>query len=891
LQSKSNQKSASSDVGDQQRSERLSRDIEHVKKVQNAMLQIASLSSQVKDLGDFYKDLHNIVSQLMYANNFYIALLSNDKQFVKFVYFHDEEEDENFDPTSWEPDPIEAFKLTLTGYTIRTANALLADKSVLQSLEDRGEIKLRGRLASHWMGIPLKAHRETIGVLVIQSYSDDIKYTENDKELLIFVSQQIASVLKQKQYEQQLKDYNESLEQKVAQRTAMLQKINDDLEGEVKERERGEVLQAALFKISELTNTTRDIDEFYLSLHKIINGIMPSKNFYICTYDQSEHRIDFPYLIDEFDANTESRTLDDNIDIESCSPTERVLKTGKPILINKNNHQEWIDKNVFVGTIPETWLGVPLFHKDKDSVSGVLTVQSYLKGKSYTKLDEEILMFVAQQVSTALNRKRSADSLKKAHEELKAINDQLERRVEERTSELSVTNQTLKSMLDERNKMQKKLAFEAFHDSLTGLPNRALFTDRLEQVLKQRERNNDVSFSVLFLDLDRFKVINDSLGHLMGDALLQEVSHRLQECVRPEDTVARLGGDEFCILLKDIDNARDAAIIANRIIDAISKPFQLEEHTVFTSTSIGVTVSNDGYKAPDDVLRDADAAMYHAKEAGKARYELFDVDMHNNAMKRLRIENDLRNALQKNQIKVYYQPIVDLEQNKIIAFEALARWNHHELGFIPPDEFIPIAEETGMIHDIGQFILHHSLGTLKFWQTQYSQANDIAISVNFSSKQIEQHDLISEIELALQENELPSSSLKVEITEGLLIENEKLAQKLLKKLTESNIPVLLDDFGTGYSSLSYLHKFSLHTIKIDRSFINQMERSEEHLTIVKTIAFMCSHLKLGVIAEGVESDEHIKILKQLGILQAQGYRFSKPVPADEAQKLIVNFNA
>ena len=446
-------------------------------------------------------------------------------------------------------------------------------------------------------------------------------------------------------------------------------------------------------------------------------------------------------------------------------------------------------------------------------------------------------------------------------------------------------------MLDERNKMQKKLAYEAFHDSLTGLPNRALFTNRLEQILKQRERDHQVSFSVLFLDLDRFKVINDSLGHLMGDALLQEVAQRLEECVRPEDTVARLGGDEFCVLLKGVDNARDAAITADRIIDSISKPFQLNEQTVFTSTSIGVTISNDSYKKPDDVLRDADAAMYHAKESGKARYALFDVEMHNAAMKRLKIENDLRHALERNEIKVFYQPIIDLPTGRLVAFEALARWIHADLGFIPPDEFIPIAEETGMIHSIGQFILHHSLGTLKFWQTQYPQAKDISISVNFSSKQIEHHDLLSEIEMALNENQLPAKALKVEITEGLLIENAELAQQLLKSLAEQDIQVLLDDFGTGYSSLSYLHKFTLHTIKIDRSFIYQMDHSEEHHTIVKTIAYMCKHLKKGVIAEGVESEKHTKMLKELGIQHAQGYFYSRPVSGEDAKELIVKYNS
>jgi diguanylate cyclase (GGDEF)-like protein len=463
-------------------------------------------------------------------------------------------------------------------------------------------------------------------------------------------------------------------------------------------------------------------------------------------------------------------------------------------------------------------------------------------------------------------------------------------KVQNETLELSITNKTLQSMLDERNRMQKKLAFEAFHDSLTGLPNRALFTNRLEQILRQRERNPEVNFSVLFLDLDRFKVINDSLGHLMGDKLLQEVAARLEDCVRPKDTVARLGGDEFCVLLRDIGNERDAAVIASRIIEAIAKPFELQDQKVFTSTSIGITIGNHSYRSPEDVLRDADAAMYHAKEMGKARYALFDKDMHEAAMKRLTLENELRHALERNQIKVFYQPIVCLNSRRIIAFEALARWQHHELGMISPVDFIPIAEETGMIRDIGLFVLNHSLFTLKQWHLDIPQAADVAMSVNFSSKQIEHHDMLSEIKQSLKENQLEPHYLKVEITESLLIENARLAQQLLDGLSQLGVPVLLDDFGTGYSSLSYLHKFTLDTIKIDRSFIDPMDHSDKHLTIVKTIAYMSSQLKLGLIAEGVESERHVEILKELAIGQAQGYLFSKPVDAAEARDLLLKFN-
>ncbi|MGX5175369.1 bifunctional diguanylate cyclase/phosphodiesterase [Aliikangiella sp. IMCC44653] len=855
--------------------------------VQQAMLDIASLGGHVKNLHAFYQDIHQIISRLMYAENIYIALVSNDQEYVSFEYYCDEA-DENEDPTQWEPEPLSQFKRRLTGYILKTGQSLLADSAKLEELVKQGELEIHGQHASFWLGVPLIHDNQSIGVLAVQSYDDSIGYSDDDKRVLTFVAQQIASAIKQKIYEKQLTEINEKLEQKVADRTARLQKINLEMEVEIQERKRAEKLHAALFKISELTNTAKDLDEFYISLHKIIDGIMPSKNFYIAVVNEEKTQVNFPYFSDEYESDQSARPIDLTIPIEKLSPTEQVIKSGKPILINKNNRDKWVKSGTFKGMVPQTWLGVPL--TEKDTVFGVLTIQSYSEDKSYNQLDEEVMTFVSQQVSTALTRRKSSENLRKTHEQLKQINDELEQRVTERTNELSITNSSLKSMLNERQKMQEKLSHEAFHDNLTGLPNRSLFSERLHQVLKDSQRNINRDFSVFFLDLDRFKVINDSLGHLMGDQLLIKVSSRLLECVRPGDTVARLGGDEFCILLNNISKERDAAIIANRILAAISRPFMLKEQKVFTSTSIGITLNTKNYTNAEEVLRDADAAMYHAKAQGKDRYALFDIELHDNAMKRLRIESELRFAIEQSAIQVYYQPIIDLRNNKIVAFEALARWLHPELGFISPDEFIPIAEETGLIHSLGKLILKTALADLASWKKQTSVASNVTMSVNFSSKQIENHDLFNEIKSALSQCKVKATDLKVEITESLLIENAHLAQKLLKNFADTNIPVLLDDFGTGYSSLSYLHKFELDTIKIDRSFIYAIEKNDKHLAIVKTIAFMASHLNLNVIAEGVETLTHANILRELDIRFAQGYHFGKPSPAAEAYKLMCEVN-
>ncbi len=859
----------------------------NVEKLQKALLKIARLSSQVSRMRDFYQDLHIVISELINATNFYVALLTSDKQFVKFEYFYDEEDIE-LDPTSWEPEPIEAFKSTLTGYLFKTEQTLLLDEKLIKDLIDQGEISMRGKPTNHWLGVPLMVNNEMIGVMVTQTYDPDQNYTSQDKEVLTFVSQQVAAVLSQNKYQQQLRAYNEQLEFKVLQRTEMLQQINQDLEEKIREVEQSSAIQNAVFKISELANSSAELDEFYLSLHKIIDSIMHSKNFYICLYNSKTERLTFPYIIDEFDNDLFERDLKKDKPLEEQRPTERVLLSGQPLLINEENNSKWLEMQVIVGTFPETWLGVPLL-KDSEAI-GVLAIQSYVKGKSYTDLDKEILMYVGQQVATTIIRKKSTDALKKAHQKLKKANDELEKRVEERTNELSITNNTLKSMLDERNKMQKKLAFEAFHDNLTGLPNRALFINRLEQCIKQQRRNDKADYSVLFLDLDRFKVINDSLGHLVGDELLKQVAGRLEDCIRPQDTVARLGGDEFCILLRDVSDYTITAKIAERIVESIQEPFQVDESIIHTSTSVGVVIGNLNHLTSSDVLRDADSAMYHAKDSGKSRYVLFDAEMHQAALKRLKIESELRNAIKNHQISVYYQPILDLQTGHVVAFEALSRWFHEELGFISPAEFIPIAEETGLIHEIGLYVLHHSLGKLKYWRTLDERFENIAMSVNVSSQQIENRNLLDEIEMALQENQLPHSALKVEITESLLIENAELAEQLLSELTKRGVKVLMDDFGTGFSALSYLHKFSLSTIKIDRSFIKDMEANDKNMAIVSSIAFMCEKLNLDIIAEGVEEQVHVEILKELSINQAQGFLFSKPVDSEAAFALAQTTN-
>lgn len=439
--------------------------------------------------------------------------------------------------------------------------------------------------------------------------------------------------------------------------------------------------------------------------------------------------------------------------------------------------------------------------------------------------------------------------------------------------------------ISDRKSAEDLIRHAAFHDALTGLPNRTLFADRLSMAIERAKRTSDFRFAVIFLDLDRFKVLNDSLGHDCGDQLLIDLARRLENCIRTIDTVARLGGDEFVILLDGISSIADATMIAERIQKSLKEPFDFDGQKFFTTASMGIASSAQGYDRPEDILRDADTAMYKAKTAGKARHELFDVQMHTRALQALTVENELRNALDHGEIRPYYQPIVSLVSGEIVGFEALARWFHPERGLISPADFIPLAEDSGLIVPIGQLILNQACEQTAEWQRRFDRP-ELSISVNLSTKQFRQSNLISEVKKVIRRSGIGSGTLKLEITESMVIEDLVAAAEMLLQFQKLDIQISIDDFGTGYSSLSYLHRFTFDYLKIDRSFITRMTKDKESLGIVKTISTLAKELSKAVIAEGVETIQQRRILSLIGCQYAQGFLFSRAVNADEAGGLI-----
>jgi diguanylate cyclase (GGDEF)-like protein/PAS domain S-box-containing protein len=440
----------------------------------------------------------------------------------------------------------------------------------------------------------------------------------------------------------------------------------------------------------------------------------------------------------------------------------------------------------------------------------------------------------------------------------------------------------------ESRKLADKLLRDAFYDPLTGLPNRTLFMDRVGQWLRHAERHKERRFAVLLLDLDRFKLVNDSLGHNVGDQLLVETARRLQACVRPGDTVARLGGDEFAMLLSEVHDAAGAIHVAQRIQKGFRSPVKLGSREVFATLSTGIALGRARYSRPEDIVRDADTAMHRAKARGRDRQEVFDSLMHANAISRLQLETDLRLAIEREQIEVVYQPIVSLAGLNVCGFEALARWSHPERGAVSPGDFVPVAEETGLIVPIDRYVLRRTCRQMKEWKERHPHLPPLAASVNLSGREFSRPDLVDDVESALRDSGLEASALTLEVTESALMESAEFAAQMLWKLRMIGVKLSLDDFGTGYSSFNYLHRFPFNGLKIDRSFVKAMQSGGEGQEIVGAIVTLAHSLGLKVVAEGVETAEQLERLRALGCGYAQGYYFFRPATPEEMDNILAN---
>ena len=728
-------------------------------RVQKALFDISELASSVSHLNRLYSAIHEIIADFMNADNFFVAFYEQDNNLIDFAYFVDE-----FDEQTVRQLPAEDMMDGMTGFILRTGQHLFYKREEEERFAKEHGIKLVGSQPFELLGVPLKRGSQVIGAMVVQTYDEGIHYSQEDLEVLLFVSQHIVTTV------DRVKN-RELTERTIRDRTRQLRKINDDLQEEILERQKVEALQQALFEISELAaNLDGDMSVFYTSLHDILARLISAPNCYISTLSEDKQHLEFPYFSDKENESIESRPI-------GLGLTEFVLRTGQAELINPPRVLELAEAGEIDVSVAQTmlnsansWLGSPLIVDGE--ISGIIAVQTYGKHAKYTARDLELLRFVSHHIAVTMERKRSTEAIQR-------YNSELEARVKERTAELDQANTFLKQQIEERKEIELKLIHDAHHDSLTDLPNRAMFTSRLELAIASKQRYSDNLFAVLFIDLDRFKVINDTLGHHAGDEFLIEVARRIALCIRGHDLLDRLGGDEFVVLLDNFDEVSDVEEVASRIINSISEPFLLEGKEMYSGASIGIAHLEPYYRSADEVLRDADAAMYQAKTLGRGRFVMFDKSMRDRLIEELELENEFRRALREEEFDYFLQPVIDLRDDSALYHELYVRWSHPAYGKIAREQFRQVAEQSGLTLDLDLFQLRKACELLKHWRDSGEAPGRIA--VNVSINHLLQASMVNKMVALVENYEVSPHELVFEFDENDLNRRSQYILPAIKK--------------------------------------------------------------------------------------------------------------
>ncbi len=824
--------------------------VERTARLQRALYEIAEVASSELDMPEMLRRLHEVVGELMYAANFLIALYDDRREMLRFLYFADTRGGAQVELNHEYPAADIQSSLTLA--VIRHRRSAMGPSWRLREefgVAPESDLSRYGSESLAWLGVPMVADGRARGAVVVQSYVEGNAYTDDDRSLLGFVAQHILTALVRKQA-------HAELEERVELRTR-------ELTAEVRERQRGEQLQSALYAIADLASSDLDMSEVLRRIHEVVGELMYAKNFFIALYNHGRRTLRFIYFADEKDTNMYDPAEEIPVAQMGSSLTLGLIRHGQPVRGPAIEIARLlrIPGGIGLGTPAEDFLGVPM--ATEGEVRGAVVVQSYDPAVRYTEEDGSLLGFVAQHILTALMRKQAQA--------------ELERRVGDRTRELADAVSELRTQIGERERIEQRLLYENLHDALTGLPNRGYLLDALARALTRRRRDPAARFAVLFLDLDRFKVVNDSVGHLVGDELLKLAGERIGACVRAPDVVARLGGDEFAILLDHIRGPEDATHIAQRVIESIAQPMHIAGKDLFPSVSIGIALSDERYHSAEELLRDADVAMYRAKARGRQRFELFDEHLHRDALHLLHLESDLHRALQRSEFEPHFQTIVRLSDACTVGCEALLRWRHPERGLLLPGDFLAVAEDNGSAEQIDWQMFD------KTCQALPTVLGDRGyVTLNVSARHFRSPELAQRILGLLAAHGVPPERVRLEMTEGAMFENPELARATLEVLRQAGVYAALDDFGTGFSSLSYLHRFPLHTVKIDRSFVADLRPGDTggSAAVVRAVLALASTLGMEVVAEGIETTQQRDQLIALGCAYGQGFLFSQPRPAE-----------
>ncbi|MXR36425.1 EAL domain-containing protein [Neisseriaceae bacterium B2N2-7] len=621
------------------------------------------------------------------------------------------------------------------------------------------------------------------------------------------------------------------------------------LHAEQGERHHAQKLMRALFGIANLSNSSLSLPAFLAGVHRELQGLLSCSGCMVALYDAEQDRLTFPYGADAFVPNDPMMTM-------RAGPVEQVLHSGRTLLLNGSALLRSISGKGGEGLV--SWLGVPVYSNRE--LKGVVAVFSRDSNLRYSYREQELLESVADHIGGALTQLQASAALQLA-------NSALEERVRERTLALDTVNARLKH--------------DTLHDVLTGLPNRAYFNQTLQSNWQAYSRDGRQCFAVLFIDLDRFKLINDTLGHQAGDALLHEAGARIRHCLRPHDFLARLGGDEFALILQRVESTARSEQIAQRIVDEFERPMLLGGREVFATVSIGAVLADSQYyQRAEDLLRDADLAMYRTKQSGRHGYTLFNHHFRENQADLLALEADLRRALDvDDQLIPYYQPFIDSHSQRLTGFEALVRWHHPERGLISPAEFLPMAQESGLIRRLDRYMIEQGCAQLAAWHDEGYGGETLSLHINLSSENLRDTSLPSWLEALLTRLALPPALLYLEVTESALIDMPEVAAQVMHALHQLGVRLALDDFGTGYSALAYLHRYQFDVLKIDQAFVREVDVHTESRAIVRAILALAQALHLDVVAEGVETFSQLSALRELGCPKLQGYYFARPQPA------------